>query len=255
MKTEKVILSLAIGALFMLGLSSHAATPSPSLNALKSVPLAELPGKAATLVAAADAKSQVQTAVDVTKSGIGLNPAAASAIVGAIASRTPETAAVVAATAASLFPKQAAELARIAAAAAPKYAGKITEAVCAVVPNAYKEIAQAVANAVPGSAKEILTGVAGAIPSLKGAINNALAIYKAPSVNQVLSQISATAAAPTTASLTSGMDVSPKVKPTPTPINFPGAPVNLDPGATIPRPPGGRDYSTPTATTNSIPLG
>ena len=251
MKTEKNILLLAVGTLLLLGLSSHAAnlTPSPSLSLLKSVPQAELPGKAATLVAAADLKSQVQTAVDVIKSGIGLNPAAASAIVGAISARTPEVAAVAAATAASLLPKQAAALAKIAAAAAPKFAGKIVEAVCAVSPDSYREIAQAVADAVPSAAKEILAGVATAIPSLKNAINNALAIYKTPSVNLVLSQISAATAAATTASLTSGM-VSPKVKPLPAPVfSAPGAPVNLDPGTTGQVPPGGRDYSVPTVGT------
>ena len=160
MKTEKVILSLAVGALLLSGLSSHAANPapSPSLSILKSVPQAELPGKAATLVAAADSKSQVPTAVDVIKSGIGINPAAACAIVGAISARTPEAAAVAAATAASLLPKQAPALAKTAAAAAPKFAGKIVEAVCAVAPNAYKEIAQAVADAVPSAAREILAG-------------------------------------------------------------------------------------------------
>ena len=254
MKTEKVVLALATGSLLLFGLSSHAANPvsSPSLSILKSVPQAELPGKAASLVAAADAKSQVQTAVDVIKSGIGLNPGAASAIVGAIAARTPEVAAVTAATAASLLPKQASALAKTAAAAAPKFAGKIVEAVCAVAPNSYKEIAQAVADAVPGAAREILTGVAAAIPSLKGAISNALAIYKTPSVNLVLSQTYATTAAATPAALntlTSGMTVTPNVNPIPTPIGLPSAPVNLDPGSTGQVPSGGRDYSVPTATT------
>ncbi|MEI8288914.1 MAG: hypothetical protein WCH99_05530 [Verrucomicrobiota bacterium] len=255
MKTQKVILSLAVGAFLLLGLSARAATPSPSLSALKSVPLAELPGKAAALVAAADAKSQIQTAVDVTKSGIGLNPAAAPAIVGAISARVPETAAIVAATAASLLPKQAVALAKIAAAAAPKFAGKIAEAVCAVAPNLYKEIAQAVADAVPGAAREVLTGLAAAIPSLKASIDNALAMYKAPSVNLVLSQIPATATVAATATMASGMDVSPNVKPVPSPINFPGAPVVLDPGSTGQVPTGGHNYSVPTATTNTIPLG
>jgi len=246
MKTQKIILSLVIGMLLAPAFSSLAASPtaSPSLSILKSVPLGDLPGKAAALVAAADAKSQAQTAADVVKSAIGLNPAAATAIVGSVAVRTPEVAAVAAATAASLLPKQAAVLAQVAAAAAPKFAGKIVEAVCAVAPDSYKTIAQAVADAVPGAAREILAGVATAIPSLKDAINKALAIYKTPSVNLVLSQIAATTLAASSPSLS----VTPRVHPNPVPyfVAPPGPPITLDSGASSSQPNGGRDYSIAT---------
>jgi len=254
MKIQKVILSLVIGALLAPAFSILAADPaaSPSLGILKSVPLGELPGKAATLVAAADVKSQAQTAADVVKSAIGLNPAAAPTIVGSVAVRTPEVAAVAAATAASLLPRQAAALAQVAAAAAPKFAGKIVEAVCAVAPDSYQAIAQAVAEAVPGAAREILTGVAAAIPSLKDAINKALAIYKTPSVNLVLSQIAATTIATTTPT---GLSVKPHVNPTPVPTpSLPLPPVNLDPQNYTQVPAGGRNYSNANPPPPSGPL-
>ena len=243
MKTQKVILSLVIGILLVPAFSILAANPatSPSFSILKSVPLGELPGKAAALVAAADAKTQVQTAVDVVKSAIGLNPAAAPAIVGSVAARNPEIAAVAAATAASLLPKQAAALAQIAAAAAPKFAGKIVEAVCAVAPDSYKTIAQAVADVVPSAAREILAGVASAIPSLKDGINKALALYKTPSVNLVLSQIAATTVL---AASSPGLIVTPRVNPTPAPTpSLPLPPVTLDPQNYTQVPSGGRNYS------------
>jgi len=193
MNIQKTVLTIGAGIFFAAGLLANAAeTPvSASLSILKSVPSAELPGRAAALVAAADVKSQIQTTVDVVKAAIGLNPAAASAIVGSIASSTPDMAAVAAATAAGLLPKQAEAFAQVAAAAAPKQAGKIVEAVARVVPLDYQSVAQAVAEAVPGAAKEILAGIAAALPSLKDTINTMLASYKdtAPSVNRVLAQL------------------------------------------------------------------
>ena len=245
MKSQKIILLLGIGILVTFNFSTQAAdkTASPSLSILRSVPLAELPGKAAALVAAANKDSQIQTAVDVVKSAIGLNPAAAPAVVGSIAAGTPEVAAVAAATAAGLLPKQAALLAQTAAAAAPKQAGKIVEAVCRPVPDAYKAVAEAVAAVVPGASKEILAGVAAAIPSLKDAINNALAIYKgaSPSVNAVLAQV-ATASSPVT--LAAG---APHISPTPAPpyVPPPVSTTTLQPGDSGQVPSGGRNYSSP----------
>lgn len=247
MKTEKIILMLGLGTLLAFNFSAVAAdkTASPSLSILKSVPLAELPGKAATLVAAANADTRFQTAVDVVKSAIGLNPAAAPAVVGSIASGTPEVAPVVAAIAATLLPKQAAILAQTAAAAAPKQAGKIVEAVCRVVPDAYKAVAQAVAEAVPGASKEILAGVASAIPSLKDAINNALAIYKGttPSVNTVLARIGTATATTSPVALATTAHINPN--PGPPYVAPPVTPTTIDPGSSGQVPVGGRNYSTP----------
>ena len=182
---------LAVGLVVSLVFCAQADSPpaSPTLSILKSVPLAELPSKAAELVAAAKVKDQAKITADVVKAAIGLNPAAAAAIVGAIAARTPAVAAIAAATAARLLPKQAAALAQIAATAAPKLAGKIVEAVCKAVPRDFLAIAEAVAAVVPGAAREILLGVAAALPALRNAITDILAHYKdktLPSVSQLL---------------------------------------------------------------------
>ena len=109
-------------------------TPSanPYFSTLSAVSLSELPAKSAALVTKADAKNRVEATIDVVKAAVGLNPAAAVAIVGAIAKSVPEMASVAAGTAVTLVPDQAVAIARAAAAAAPSEAGKIVEAVAHV---------------------------------------------------------------------------------------------------------------------------
>jgi hypothetical protein len=142
---------------------------------LAAVPAAEMPAKAADLILHARSRERQVTTVNVVKSAVGMNPAAAPAIVGAIARAVPDMASVAAGAAAALQPKQAAAIAKAAAAAAPPKAGKIVTAVCRAVPNEYRNIAAAVAQAVPGAGKEIVNGVAAGLPSLKPAIDSTLA--------------------------------------------------------------------------------
>ena len=225
-------------------------TASPSLSILKSIPLAELPGKAADLVAAANPKTQTQTTVDIVKSAIGLNPAAATAIVGSIAATTPKMAAVAAATAAGLLPKLAADIARAAASAAPEQAGKIVEAVCRITPESYRAIALAVAEIAPKAAREILAAVAAALPQLKDAITSALAEFKntTASVKLILAQVDKSSL--TVASTGKPTSVRPNVHPVPGPgfVPPPPAPVILDPGQNSQVPTGGRNYANPDPT-------
>src|ERR1039458_2058316 len=77
---------------------------SPALGVLSTATSAELPAKAAELVAQADAKTLKQTTIEVVKAAVGLNPAAAPAIVGSIAQASPAMAATAAATAVQLVP-------------------------------------------------------------------------------------------------------------------------------------------------------
>ena len=93
--------------------------------------------------------------MNVVKGAVGINPAAAPAIVGAIARAVPDMASVAAGAAAAEQPKQASAIAKAAAAAAPSKAGKIVTAVCRAVPNEYRNIAVAVSQVVPASGKEI----------------------------------------------------------------------------------------------------
>jgi hypothetical protein len=241
-----IIISLAAN---FSGTASESAA-SPSLSILKSVPLAELPGKAADLVAAADSKTQTQTTVDVVKAAIGLNPAAATAIVGSIATTTPKMAATAAATAAGLLPKQAADIAQAAAAAAPKQAGKIVEAVCRVAPESYRAIALAVAEVAPKAAREILAGVAAALPQLKDAIASAMADFKntAASVKLILAQVDKSTLTLAATGQPSG--VTPRVHPVPGPgfVPPPPSPVILDAGQNGQVSTGGRNYANPVPT-------
>src|ERR1035437_1229922 len=87
---------------------------NPFLGNLSTATAAELPAKAAELVAKAEVKKLKQTTVDVVKAAVGLNPAAAPAIVGSIAQASPDMAGTAAASSVVLVPNQAVAIARAA---------------------------------------------------------------------------------------------------------------------------------------------
>ena len=224
---------------------------NPFFAALSTVSPAELPASSAELVSQADLKKRAVTTASVVKAAVGLNPAAAAAIVGTIARSTPEMASVAAATAVALMPEQAIAIARAAAAAAPSEAGKVVEAVCRVVPNAYKEVANAVAGVAPGSGKAILAGISAAIPTLKVSIADIVSGYSGrnPPLSDVLSQLSSVPAlaangasvAPAPAPGLGGAPVAitPAVTFSPPYVPIPVSPVNYSSGAGNPELPGG----------------
>ena len=113
----------------------------------------------------------------VVQAAVGLDPAAAAPIAGAVAKAVPEMAALASATAAKQQPKLACAIARAAAAAAPAKAGKIVAAVCQVVPGQYRAVAVAVAEVAPTCGKDILGGVAQAVPDLKPFIETKVSGY------------------------------------------------------------------------------
>jgi hypothetical protein len=247
MKTLKT-LSLVMAVALVATAKLHAGDTAPAnsfFGTLSTVSPAELPAKSAELVSQADSKNRLGTTADVVKAAVGLNPAAAAAIVGTIAQSTPEMASVAAATAVALVPNQAIAIAHAAAAAAPSEAGKIVEAVCRVVPDDYREVAIAVAGVAPGAAKEILAGISAAIPALQEPINKVLVSYNGgtPAVSVVLEKISATAkskaAALDDATITSAPHFGPPF------VAAPPSPVNLQPpnGGQVVT--GGRIYSSP----------
>jgi hypothetical protein len=220
---------------------------NPYFATLSKATQMELPGKTAALVAKAEAKQQKQTTIDAVTAAVGLNPAAAPAIVGSVAQSVPEMAPVAASTAVSLVPNQASAIARVAAAAAPKQAGKIVEAVCRVTPQHYKEIASAVAEVAPGQSRAILAGVAAAVPALKDSINQMLA---APASSTVTVAAVLDQAQPST-EFTS-LSAAPRITIGPPVIGPPYVPppnthTNIDPGGGNQIPDGGRgnDYSAP----------
>jgi len=221
-------------------------TTSPSLTVLSATSAAELPAKAAALVAQSDAKNLKATTIDVVKASVGLNPAAAPAIVGSIAQSSPSMAATAAGTAVSLVPNQVLLIANAAATAAPLQAGAIVEAMCHAYPANYQLIAQTVSEAVPGSAREVLKGIAAAIPQYKDAINEALAANN-PSVSSTLSRPAflQPIAAATVASVTPpSMPQGPTVTPPPTPPSVPPVVITPSSGGAIPSG-GSRGYSAP----------
>lgn len=251
--SNKILCAVLATCLSAACVSRASDTPAanPFLTTLSAAPRAELPAKAADLVAQAGGGKQRQAAIDAVQAAVGLNPAAAPAIVGSIAQGTPEVAGIAAGTAASLVPNQAVVIARAAAAAAPKQAGKIVEAICRVLPGQYQEVANAVAEVVPDAAKEILGGVSTAIPTLKAPISKVLAASGGgvPSVSAVLKQVSsmvltaATVSQPAAALSAQPLDVNPVVKPPYVPPV--SSPVNIDPGTGGQVPTGGHGYSAP----------
>jgi hypothetical protein len=239
---------------------------NPFNEVLAAVPAAELPAKAADLVSHSRARDRQATTVNVVNSSVAMNPAAAPAIVGAIARAVPDMASVAAGAAATLQPKQAAALAKAAAAAAPSKAGKIVTAVCRAVPNEYRNIAVAVAQVVPGAGKEIVNAVGTALPGLKPAIENALAGYggNVVSVADTLDRAvkaspanvtsgAGLAAAPTLSTATPQAPSSGAVRATTTrgpavgpPYNpLTQTPTNVTTGTSGEVPAGGRNYAAP----------
>jgi hypothetical protein len=166
----------------------------PSVNELTETlsrgPWAELPVRAVAAVRHAKEADRKETTIAVVKAALGLNPASATAVVGAIARAVPAMTAVAAETAAAEQPKQAPEIALAAAAANHSAAAAVVAGVCRSVPAQYLSIAVAVDTAVPGSGKEILEAVGTAEPDLRLPISQVVAQYNGyqPSVALILAQ-------------------------------------------------------------------
>jgi hypothetical protein len=245
-KLMKYIACTMLSVALLVGgnaLAKDAPRANPFDKVLIAVPAAELPAKVADLVLQAKPRDQQATTVNVVKSAVGLNPAAAPAIVGAIARAVPAMASVAAGAAAAEQPKQASAIAKAATAAAPSQAGAIVKAVCRAVPNEYRNIAVAVSQAAPGSGTEILKGIESALPDLKPSIDRVLAGYGG-----------------NVASVGGTLDQAAQVQPTTQPVTMPtfpsaGTPQNVLVGFPPRGPSGGLPYipltSTPTNVTSS----
>jgi hypothetical protein len=220
---------LAIIGLILVCLGASSSLAKDASNSLKktlsSVPAAELPAKAAQMIVDTKIPDREPTTINVVKAAVGLHPAAAPAIVGAIARAVVKMAPVAAGTAAEEQPKQACAIAKAAAAAAPSQAGQIVLAVCRAAPNDYRCIAIAVSQAAPGSRNDILRAVGYARPELESEIEKALDSSGAnvPSVATTLDKAAASLSQ-----------------------SGPGRPPNhVPPGPPIGLPPGGHNYAKP----------
>ena len=257
----KHIASIALSVVFLVACNSFgkdAPKANPFNEVLTVVPAAELPAKAADLVLQAKPRHQQATTADVVKAALGINPAAATAIVGAIARAVPEMASVAAGVAAAEQPRQASAIAKAAAAAAPSQAAKIVVAVCRAVPNQYRNVAIAVSEAVPGAGKAIVDAVATALPDLKPYIEKTLANYggnvlsvagtldqaKIISQNEPRAEPGPTTLTPKRPSpIMAGMARGPAVGPPYIPLS--GTTTNVTSGTSGPVPDGGRNYASP----------
>jgi len=157
-------------------LSAQAGESRDFRKELGSVPSFEMPLQAATLVARAEAQEQKSVTEAVVKAAIEINPAAASAVVGAIAHRTPEMAPLAATTAVALRNDQAGLLmiTKSATAGAPSQAGRIVSGVCGVVPADYASVAWAAYKEAPKQSKDIIQAVTAAVPSARSYLSQAL---------------------------------------------------------------------------------
>jgi len=226
------VLRLALTAV-ALALCSALGKDAPQANTytetLAAVPTAELPAKAADLVAQAKSRDRQTVAVNVVKSAVGINPAAAPYIVGAVARALRDVAPLAAGTAATEQPKQASAIAKAAAAAAPSKAGKIVVAVCRAVPGEYRGVVATVFETVPGSGDDIVKAVTAALPELEASVEQILAAYgrkvastPGPLTNRVRGATAGAPYFPLTATPTNATTI------------FSGE-----------APPGGRNYATP----------
>jgi hypothetical protein len=250
----KTVVTIALSVAFLAACNSFGKDvlqTNPFNQTLAAAPAAELPAKAADLVAQAKSRDRQTTTINVVKSAVGINPAADPAIVGAIARAVPDMAAVAAGAAAVEQPKQAAAIAKAAAAAAPSKAGKIVVAVCRAVPNQYRNIAVAVSEAVPGSGKEIVKAVGAALPELKPGIEQTLAGYGgnivsvAATLDQAatVSPVGTAATVPVSAGAPPPMARGPAVGPAYLPLT--GTPTDVTTGTGGVVPPNGRNYANP----------
>jgi hypothetical protein len=242
----KTIVTIAVSVAFLVPCGSFgkdAPKANPFNEILSSAPAVELPAKAADLVLHAKAREQNAATLNAVKGAVGINPAAAPAIVGAVARAVPAMASVAAGAAAAEQPKQASAIAKAAAAAAPSQAGRIVAAVCRAVPNEYRNVAVAVSQVVPSAGEEICRAVAAALPDLKLSIDKALAAYggNAVSVAATLDQAS-NPAIPVLAGA-APMARGPSVGPGYVPLTT--SPIQVTPGTSGQVPPGGRNYATP----------
>jgi len=265
-KTTSLVLTAAL--LFVsVAFGKDEPKVNPFKQVLSSVPAAELPAQAADLVLKGKSQEQATITADVVKAAVGLKPAAAPAIVAAIAKKVPDMAPVAAGVAATEQPKQAAAIAKAAAAAAPEQVRGIVLAVCRAVPNQYRSVAAAVSKALPNASEKILDAVASAFPELRPYIQQTLVAYggNVSSVPTVLDQAARLTQATTTpspnltmspratanttvpagpsATMPAPLARGPSVGPPYLPLTT--TPTNVTPGTSGPVPEGGRNYAAP----------
>ena len=130
--TAALLIALAIS------ITSASALTSNQVQEIKkqvlSVPVPEMPAKAAEVVSSAKAKDRQAVAVTAVRAVVMKHRAAAPLVISAISKAAPELAPVVAGVAAELVVDQSTAIVAAAAAAAPAQATEIRQAVPAATP-------------------------------------------------------------------------------------------------------------------------
>lgn len=169
---SKVISGIASAAILFSSLSilnpkASALEAGQALQQLSSVPKAELPAKAASLVLTAQGEDREKATATIVGAAVDLSPVAAPIIVSSVSKLSPDMAPIAAVTAAAKQPKELGAIAKAAATAAPAQSLKIVSALCKAQPGEYGTIATAVAEAVPKMDRSIISTVVEAVPTLK----------------------------------------------------------------------------------------
>jgi hypothetical protein len=190
MNNKKRVTSVLIVSVLLAGVAQvTAASEVPSkeispiiVQTLKDAGRLELSARAAGLVIQAKKADRVETAKQVVREAVILNPNAILAVVGAIAFATPEVAPDVAVQAVALLPDRLELITKAVASGAPGEAKRITSALASAYPMKFDRIALATSLGAPKAASHILEGITEALPGLKPFINQAQIGLNPPSI-------------------------------------------------------------------------
>jgi hypothetical protein len=143
----------------VLAVTSSQALTSNQIQEVKtavlSVPVPEMPAKAAALVRNAQKKDRQAVAITAVRAIVAKHKAAAPLVISAIAKVAPDLAPVVAAAGAEIATEQATMIANAAAVAAPKQAMEVGAAVAKVAPTQSSSVVAAVSRSMTrGSASQ-----------------------------------------------------------------------------------------------------
>ena len=147
---------LTTTAAFCVAIATFTVTSASALTSIQlqeikqavlSVPVPEIPAKAAELVTKADKKDKQAVAVTAVRAAVLKHRAAAPLVISAISKAAPEIASAVAVAASELVNDQAPLIARAAAVSAPSKASEVIAAVSQAVPSQGASV-EATVNAV-----------------------------------------------------------------------------------------------------------
>jgi hypothetical protein len=163
MKRNKLMtLAALLVAMATLTVTSSNALTSIQVQEIKtavlSVPVPEMPAKAAALVKSAQKKDRQAVAITAVRAIVTKHKAAAPLVISAIAKVAPEIAPAIAAAGAEIATEQAATIANAAALAAPTHASEVSVAVSKAVPAQSSSVIASVNRSMTRSAAQQQAG-------------------------------------------------------------------------------------------------